>query len=115
MTTVGKLLDLSTTEYISPFQFTDSLMISFTIQTEEVIKNEIDKFKNNGLEQDVIEICPDEGIYQHIDSYYGLSELEALNSDKFIDDIFLEFYPSLNKRSAFQTIYREPRKTSSEK
>ncbi|EOS8318826.1 hypothetical protein ACNPFM_004724 [Vibrio parahaemolyticus] len=100
MTTVSSLFSGIKFPYISPLQFTDSILNSFAIQTEEVISAEINKFKQNGPEEEVIEICPEEGIYEYIESYCGLSSHEVL-----LDEIFTEYFPSLNRRSAFQTIY----------
>ena len=100
MTTVSSLFSDIKFIYISPLQFTDTMMNSFAIQTEDVISSEINKFKQSGPDEEVIEICPEEGIYEYIESYCGLSSHEVS-----LDEIFTEYFPSLNRRSAFQTIY----------
>ncbi|MBO2701518.1 hypothetical protein [Shewanella algae] len=100
MTTIGSLFGGVKFPYVSPIQFTDIMMDSFVIQTENVIESEIEKFKKNGPEEQVIEICAEEGIYEYIEHYCGLTSQEVM-----LDEIFTEYFPSLNRRSAFQTIY----------
>ncbi|MCC4834971.1 hypothetical protein LMH66_20220 [Shewanella sp. 10N.7] len=99
MATIGEVLGIEI-PYMSPLQFTDILMNSFALQTESVIRAEIDKFNTEGAENEVIEICPEEGIYHHFEYYCGLTSDEVM-----LDEIFTEYFPSLNRRSAFQTIY----------
>jgi len=80
-------------------------MRSFSTQTENVIASEIEKFKVLGLDTEQIEISEEDGIYETIESYLGLDRQDALLNDVFIEDIFTEKLPNLNRRSAFQTIY----------
>ncbi|MGF1733731.1 hypothetical protein [Photobacterium kasasachensis] len=100
MTKIGTLFGGLKFPYISPIQFTDIMMDSFVIQTENVIDSEIEKFKEHGPKEEVIEICAEEGIYEYIEHYCGLTSQEVM-----LDEIFTEYFPSLNRRSAFQTIY----------
>ncbi len=92
--------DLLHIPHISPLQFTDNLMSSFVLQTEEVIEGEIRKFVENGPETHEIELSAEEGIYSYVEHYQGLSDAEVM-----LDEIFKEYFPSLHRRSAFQTIY----------
>ncbi|WP_050937636.1 hypothetical protein [Vibrio harveyi] len=85
---------------VSPLQFTDTLMSSFVLQTEEVIAGEIEKFKKDGPKEQEITISAEDGIYYYVEHYQGLSDAEVM-----LDEIFIEYFPSLHRRSAFQTIY----------
>lgn len=89
----------------SPMDFVDSVMNSFAMQAEMVIASEIQKFKDKGTDIERIEICSVDGIYEEIESYLGIENHLAIANDVFIEDIFLEKFPSLNRRSAFVTIY----------
>jgi|SRR5690554_674456 len=93
-------LNINNIPYISALNFTDKLMQSLVIQAEETIDKEIKKFVASGAETIEIEISAEEGIYQCIEYYCGLTD-----QDVILDDIFTEYFPSLNRRSVFQTIY----------
>lgn len=93
-------LDLSKLPKISSLYFTDQMMSSLVIQTEAVIGQEINKFLENGPEEIEIEISKDEGIFQYIDCYLGLTD-----QDVMLEEAFTEYFPSLSRRSAFQTVY----------
>lgn len=86
--------------YVNVLQFTDETMLSLVSQTEAVISAEIEKFKANGPKSEQIEISEEDGICDHIEHYHGLSDKVFC-----LEETFLEFFPSLNRRSAFQTIY----------
>jgi len=100
MTAAGKAFNLSNITPLSPLQFIDNLMTSFATQTEQIIQAEVDKFKGSGPNTHEIEICHEDGIYQYVEHYCGLTDEDVL-----LEDVFTEFFPSLNRRSAFQTIY----------
>ncbi|MFC6674080.1 hypothetical protein [Marinobacterium aestuariivivens] len=93
-------LNLSRLPKISALNFTDQLMSSLVIQTETVIGEEINRFLQNGPETIEIEIAKEEGIFQYIDYYCGLTD-----QDVMLNEAFTEYFPSLSRRSAFQTIY----------
>jgi hypothetical protein len=97
MTNKGGMFNLP---FISNIYFTDNFMYSFAQHTEEVIEGGIEKFETKGPENYGIEICPDERIYSHVEFYQGLT-----NEDVILDEIFKEYFPSLSRRAAFQTIY----------
>ncbi|RTE64233.1 hypothetical protein EH243_18420 [Amphritea opalescens] len=86
--------------YVSYLKFTDQLMRSLVMQAEETIDQEIKKFVENGTEIIEIEISAEEGIYQYLEYYCGLTD-----QDVILDDIFTDYFPSLIRRSVFQTIY----------
>jgi len=81
-------------------QLTFDILTSLSDQTEISIQDNIDKFKNDGIETFEIEIDADEGIYQSIDTYLGLA-------DHIIDlaDVFTSYFPSIQRRSVFLTIF----------
>ena len=86
--------------YINVLQFTDEIMLSLICQTEATISAEIEKFKVNGPESFDVEVSKEDGIFDHIEHYHGLT-----NKDVCLKETFLEYFPSLNRRSVFQTIY----------
>ncbi|EPS3397872.1 hypothetical protein ACVD2U_004468, partial [Vibrio parahaemolyticus] len=93
-------INASKIPYVNVLQFTDEIMLSLVSQTEATISAEIEKFKANGPESFEIEISAEDEVYDHIEHYHGLSD-----KDVCLDETFLEFFPSLNRRSVFQTIY----------
>ncbi|MBA6233975.1 MULTISPECIES: hypothetical protein [unclassified Colwellia] len=82
------------------FDFTKNLMQSFISQTEETIQGSIDKFKAEGPEDLKIEIDASENIYQYTEIYMGLDSHSVE-----LDDIFTSHFPSLQRRSAFLTLF----------
>lgn len=81
-------------------QLTFDLLTSLSEQTEISIQDNIDKFKNDGLETFEIEIDAEEGIYQSIDTYLGLAD-HIID----LDDVFTSYFPSIQRRSVFLTIF----------
>ncbi|CCN81116.1 hypothetical protein VIBNISFn27_240066 [Vibrio nigripulchritudo SFn27] len=88
-----------------PLQFTGDLMRSFSFQMETVIAGEVQKFHEQGLTVDYVEIAPEDNIFERVESYLGVESHIALANDEFIDEVFTEKLPNLIRRSAFQTIY----------
>ncbi|MEM6230141.1 hypothetical protein [Shewanella scandinavica] len=86
--------------YISVLHLTNEIVESLVNQTEKIIESEIKKYRASGPETFEIELCKEEGIFECIEHYHGLSD-----SDVILDDMFLEYFPCLNRRSVFQTIY----------
>lgn len=82
------------------FDFTYNLMRSFITQTEETIQASIDKFKSEGPEEYEIEIDASENIYQYTEIYMGLD-----GHSVELGDIFTSYFPSLQRRSAFLTLF----------
>ncbi len=81
------------------FDFTYNLMRSFITHTEDSVNASIDEYINKGPEAYEIEICAEEGIYQHVEQYKGLD-----SQDVFLDDIFKNHFPSVQRRSALLTL-----------
>jgi hypothetical protein len=81
------------------FDFTFNLMRSFIMHTEESINVSISRFKEKGPEVEEIEIDPEEGIYQYTEYYQGLDSQEVM-----LDDIFINYFPSVQRRSALLTL-----------
>jgi len=74
-------------------------MRSFIQNTEDSIRVSIATYKKNGPEVEQIEICAEEGIYQYVEYYQGLD-----SQDVFLDDIFENYFPSVQRRSALLTL-----------
>lgn len=74
-------------------------MRSFIQHTEDSISSSIATFREKGPEAEEIEVCAEEGIYQYIESYQGLD-----SQDVFLDDIFENYFPSVQRRSALLTL-----------
>lgn len=83
------------------FDVTYRLMSAFINNTEEAVELSISTYKATGPHIDIIEICPEEGIYQNIEHYHGLDEHVG---DIILDDVFENYFPSLQRRSAFLTL-----------
>jgi hypothetical protein len=81
------------------FGFTYNLMRSFIQHTEDSIRSSIATYKENGPEVEEIEICAEEGIDQCVEHYQGLD-----SQDVFLDDIFENYFPSVQRRSALLTL-----------
>lgn len=81
-------------------QLTFNILKSLAEQTETSIQNNIDKFINDGVETIKIEIDADEGIYQFIDTY-----LDFPGHVIDLEDAFTSYFPSLQRRSVFLTIF----------
>ncbi len=81
-----------------------NLMRSFIQHTEESINVSIDRYKENGPEVEIIEISPEEGIYQKDEHYQGLHSHELNSQDMILDDIFENYFPSVQRRSALITL-----------
>ncbi|MEH6594846.1 hypothetical protein [Pseudoalteromonas marina] len=95
-------IDFSKLEIPRPlftFDFTYNLMRSFISHTEESIHTSIAAYRENGPEVEEIEICAEDGIYQSIEHYQGLD-----SQDVFLDDIFTNYFPSVQRRSALLTL-----------
>jgi hypothetical protein len=95
-------IDFSKLEIQRPlftFDFTYNLMRSFIRHTEESIHTSIAAYRENGPEVEEIEICAEDGIYQYIEHYQGLD-----SQDVFLDDIFTNYFPSVQRRSALLTL-----------
>lgn len=95
-------IDFSKLEIPRPlftFDFTYNLMRSFIRQTEESIHASIAAYLEKGPEVEEIEICAEDGIYQCIEHYQGLD-----SQDVFLDDIFTNYFPSVQRRSALLTL-----------
>ena len=87
---------------IPVFVFTVTFDIIETLirQSESSIEKGIAEYKEKGPEEYVIDISPEEGLYQSIEHYMGLD-----SSSVDLDDMFLEYYPSVFRRSVFLTIF----------
>lgn len=95
-------IDFSSLEIERPlftFDFTYNLMRSFLRHTEDSIQSSIAAYKDNGPKVEEIEISAEEGIYQYMESYKGLD-----SQDVILDDIFENYFPSLQRRSALLTL-----------
>ncbi|HBN5546077.1 TPA: hypothetical protein L3F84_004337 [Enterobacter cloacae] len=82
------------------FSLTFNIIETLIIQSESSIEKAIAEYKEKGPEEYVIDISPEEGLYQSIDYYMGLD-----SSSVDLDDMFLEYYPSVFRRSVFLTIF----------
>ncbi|HEM8626214.1 TPA: hypothetical protein U2Q57_000891 [Citrobacter farmeri] len=82
------------------FSLTFDIIETLIIQSESSIEKAITEYKEKGPEEYVIDISPEEGLYQSIDYYMGLD-----SSSVDLDDMFLEYYPSVFRRSVFLTIF----------
>jgi len=85
---------------IESFNFTYNLMRSFIENAEETISNSIQAFEATGPQVTEIEICAEENIYQYVEHYMGLD-----NGEVVLDDIFSLYFPSLQRRSSFLTLF----------
>jgi hypothetical protein len=85
---------------ISTFSFTYNLMRSFVDHAEDTVNSSIQKFAENGPEVFQIEICPENGIYQHVEHYMGLD-----NEEVNLTQIFSSYFPSLQRRSSLLTLF----------
>lgn len=94
---IAMTINASKIPYIRALQFTDEIMLSLVSQTEAMILAEIKKFKTTGPEIFDVEISEKD---DHIEYYHGLSD-QVVN----LDEMFLEYFPCLNRKSVFQTIY----------
>ncbi len=83
------------------FEFTYNLMRGFINHTEEAIEASIATYKTKGPCTDIIEIFPEEGIFQYAYHYQGLYEHIG---DVILDNIFESYFPSLQRRSALLTL-----------
>ncbi|MEX3238541.1 hypothetical protein [Serratia quinivorans] len=81
-------------------QLTFNILTSLAEQTEISIQNNIDRFIGDGVETFEIEIDANDGIYQSIDIYLGLAD-----HDVYLEDIFNSYFPSIQRRSVFLTIF----------
>lgn len=81
-------------------QLTFDLLTSLSEQTEISIQDNIDKFKNDGLETFEIEIDAEEGIYQSIDTYLGLAD-HIID----LDDVFTSYFPSIQRKICFPNYF----------
>ncbi|MBI6378791.1 hypothetical protein NAB24_15145, partial [Proteus mirabilis] len=83
------------------FDFTYNLMRAFIYHTEETIDASIATYKKSGPSSEIIEISPEEGIYQTDYHYHGFFEHMG---DVILDDIAENYFPSLQRRSALLTL-----------
>lgn len=82
------------------FSLTFDIIETLITQSESSIEKGIAEYKEKGPEEYVIDISPEEGLYQSIDHYMGLD-----SSLVDLDEMFLEYYPSVFRRSVFLTIF----------
>jgi len=82
------------------FSLTFDIIEVLIKQSELSIEKGIAEYKQKGPEEYVIDISPEDGIYQSIDYYMGLD-----SSSVNLDEMFLEYYPSVFRRSVFLTIF----------
>lgn len=82
------------------FSLTFDIIEALIMQSESSIEKGIAEYKEKGPEEYVIDISPEEGLYQSIDHYMGLD-----SSSVDLDEMFLEYYPSVFRRSVFLTIF----------
>ncbi|WP_148250630.1 hypothetical protein [Raoultella terrigena] len=82
------------------FSLTFDIIEVLITQSESSIEKGIAEYKEKGPEEYVIDISPEEGLYQSIDHYMGLD-----SSSVDLDEMFLEYYPSVFRRSVFLTIF----------
>lgn len=97
MSLFDKLVLPTIPEPLYAFDFTYNLMRAFIYHTEETIDASIATYKKNGPSTEIIEISPEEGIYQTDYHYHGLFEHMG---DVILDDIAENYFPSLQRRSA---------------
>ncbi len=89
--------------HLSAVHFTNHLMLSFASQVEATIHSQISQFKQSGAhlyarrESYAVE---ESNISQYLEHYQGL-----VNQELKPDEIVTEYFPSLQRRSAFLTIY----------
>ncbi|MDT0178138.1 hypothetical protein Q9R34_19120 [Enterobacter sp. BRE11] len=81
---------------------TFDILRTFNYQIELSIEKAVDSYKESGPETLGYEETgdPDEGNYHCIDYYMGLYSNEV-----DLDDMFITYYPSVTRRSAFLTLY----------
>lgn len=82
------------------FALTFDIIEALITQSESSIEKGIAEYKEKGPEEYVIDISPEEGLYQSIGHYMGLD-----SSSVDLDEMFLEYYPSMFRRSVFLTIF----------
>lgn len=82
------------------FSLTFDIIEALITQSESSIEKGIAEYKEKGPQEYVIDISPEEGLYQSIDHYMGLD-----SSSVDLDEMFLEYYPSVFRRSVFLTIF----------
>lgn len=82
------------------FSLTFDIIEALITQSESSIEKGIADYKEKGPQEYVIDISPEEGLYQSIDHYMGLD-----SSSVDLDEMFLEYYPSVFRRSVFLTIF----------
>jgi len=82
------------------FSFTYNLMQSYIEHAEDIVNNSIQEFKTKGPEVFEIEICAENDIYQYTEHYMGLD-----NGDVDLTEIFTLYFPSLQRRSSFLTLF----------
>lgn len=80
--------------------FTLEIIDSFNDQTEESIDGSVKNYRSIGPETVEYDVSPDDGIFHTIDYYMGLD-----SNSVDLDDMFLSYYPSVTRRSAFLTLY----------
>lgn len=85
---------------IFDFSLTFDIIETLITHSESSIAKGIAEYKDKGPEEYIIEISPEDGIYQSIDHYMGLT-----SSSLDLDEMFLEYYPSIFRRSVFLTIF----------
>ncbi|QFV07573.1 hypothetical protein [Proteus mirabilis] len=97
MSLFDKLVLPTIPEPLYTFDFTYNLMRAFIYHIEETIDASIAAYKKNGPSTEIIEISPEEGIYQTDYHYHVLFEHMG---DVILDDIAENYFPSLQRRSA---------------
>lgn len=85
---------------IYDFSLTFEIINTLIIHSESFIDKGITEYKDKGPEEYVIDISPDEGYYNSIDYYMGLD-----SSSVDLDEMFIDYYPSVFRRSVFLTIF----------
>ncbi|VCX27943.1 hypothetical protein [Escherichia coli] len=85
---------------IFDFSLTFDIIETLITHSESSIAKGIAEYKDKGPEEYIIEISPEDGVYQSIDHYMGLT-----SSSLDLDEMFLEYYPSIIRRSVFLTIF----------
>ncbi|ENO8809877.1 TPA: hypothetical protein ACX6R4_002172 [Photobacterium damselae] len=101
MSLLDKLALKTLPEPLYTFGFTYNLMRAFINHTEETINVSIATYKATGPSTEEIEICSEEGIYQHAYHHHGLYEH---SNDVILDNIVESYFPSLQRRSALLTL-----------
>ncbi|MDU4355694.1 hypothetical protein PO654_24315 [Phytobacter diazotrophicus] len=82
------------------FSLTFDIIETLITQCESSIEKGIAEYKEKGPEEYAIDISPEEEPYHSIDYYMGLD-----SSSVDLDEMFLEYYPSVFRRSVFLTIF----------